>query len=141
MSHYPEDATAERDEQLYADFLATYGIPHVCLTCGEREVIDPRSRHYLAHSVFCGQCTHEMLPEDEITPELAGKLLCKRAGITTDHRMRNWFDHSWTGPHVLHYVRPQALEDAVINGVSENRLVPVGSESDAGGARGDGILR
>lgn len=80
---YPEDTAAERDEQEYAEWLATYGIWHVCSACGERELTSPRSRHYLAHSVFCGHCTKEMLVEDDLTPELAGILLCRRAGAVT----------------------------------------------------------
>lgn len=76
---YSEDAAAERDEQEYAGFLSDYGIPHVCLTCGARQTVDPHSPDYQKFNVLCA-CGKHCLPEDEITPDLAGILLCRRAG-------------------------------------------------------------
>lgn len=93
---YSEDAAAERDEQEYAGFLSDYGIPHVCLTCGERQTVDPHSPAYQKFDVLCA-CGKHCLPEDEITPDLSGILLCRRAGAVTIAK-----DQSG---HVWHYVR------------------------------------
>lgn len=91
-----ENDTPEQDDYWYDQYLAWAGIPHVCLTCGERQQVDPNSASYRKFEVLC-HCGKHCLPEDEITAELWGKLLCRRAGVIRYNR--NIQGHVW------HYIR------------------------------------
>jgi hypothetical protein len=72
-----------QDQARYERYCQEVGIPHVCLTCGERSQVSPHSKGYHKFNVLCGACGKHCLPEDEITPLLAGKLLCLRAGAVS----------------------------------------------------------
>jgi hypothetical protein len=77
------DERAELDGEEYDAFLSVAGVACLCLTCGERSTEDP---HNVANSKFqlrCGACGKHCLPEEELTPETWGILLCKRAGAVS----------------------------------------------------------
>jgi hypothetical protein len=97
MSTYIEDERAEQDTAEYDEYLALYGLPFLCLTCGERSKVDPHTAESQFCRVECGACGKTCLPEEEITPELAGILLCRRAGAVTIFKE--------TQGHVWMYVR------------------------------------
>lgn len=74
------------------EFLQKTGEWFICKDCGERELVSIYDRHY-PDDLFCGYCSKELVPEDEITPDLAGILLCKRAGAVSI--FKNTQGHVW----------------------------------------------